>query len=474
MTKLNLLLFFVFAQIILTAQTQVSGSQFGTWTLENSPYQVIGDLLIPEGAGLSIEAGVVVDFQEHYIFQVDGTLTALGTETDSIVFSSEVTWGGLFFNSSDGINLLSYCRIENGNANGEDFPYQHGGAIKLLYSQAEISNCFFKNNNAEGMGGAIYGLGTGAPDETTTWFSACRFEGNHATTEGGAIKLTADDNSKIIACEFINNSCDYGGGAIMFYSAKQTEIIQSLFVNNTSTYSDGGALLCLGDGNEFSLTNCTFYGNETVNGAGGAICLSYANVQITNSILYGNIEAHDVGDNLYLSQAAVVEVNNSNLRIPALATEDNFSGDNNIELNPLFIDENDNDFHLSSLSECIDAGMDVGLAFNGEAPDMGCYESDFSQNIERIKESEDLTDFVFPNPFTSNTSICYQLENDKRVNLSIYDITGRLVVTLVNKSQQNGTYTIVWNGKNTEGVEQISGIYFYKLNNTYVGRIIKQ
>lgn len=474
MTKLNLLLFFLFVQIIVSAQTEVTGSQFGTWSASNSPYLVVGDLLIPEGAELVIEAGVIVDFQNHYTFQVDGNLSAVGTEQDSIVFTSNQNWGGLFFNYSDGINELSFCRIENGYANGDDFPYQHGGAIKLLYAQAEVSNCFFKNNNADGMGGAIYGLGTGAQGETITWFSDCRFENNHAATEGGAVKLTADDNSIFLTCEFINNSCDYGGGAIMFYSAKQTQIIQCLFIGNVSTYSDGGALLSLGDGNEFSVTNCTFFGNETIYGSGGAICLAYADVQITNTILYANTEAHDVGDNLYLSQAASVEVNSSNLKIPAQATEDNFSGLNNIEVNPLFLDEDNNDLHLSSNSACIDAGIDVGLFFNGTAPDMGCYESDFTQTIKDIRESNNIISSVYPNPFISNVSINYQLENDQKTELSIYDITGRLVVNLIDQSQTKGTYRIIWNGKNTKGIEQSSGIYFYKLNNKHVGRIIKQ
>lgn len=461
----------------LYAQTEVSGSQFGTWSESNSPYHVIGDLLVPTGASLTIEAGVDVIFQGQYSFEIEGTLNAQGTVSDSIIFTSinsATTWSGLVFNYSDDVNILSYCRIENGSAIGTDFPSQHGGGIKLLYSEAEVSNCIFENNSANSMGGAIYGLGTGSQDVTYTRFVECIFIGNHAGTEGGAVKLTADGSSQFIDCEFIENSCDYGGGAIMFYSAINTEIIQCLFLNNSTTYAGGGAIYTLGDGNDFSITNCTFYGNEAINSSGGAISLSYSTVAITNSIIYNNIEAYDIGDNLYLSQAAVATVNNTNLSMPSMATVDNYFGENNIEVNPLFVDETNFDLHLSTNSECIDAGVDVGLSFNGNAPDMGCYETDINDNINTIFASLEPLHYSSPNPFTSNTNISYQLERDRNVDLSIYDLLGKKIVTLVNEHQNKGSYQANWNGTDSEGNKQASGIYFYKLNNEKIGKMIKR
>ena len=42
------------------AATDVSGNQSGTWTLANSPYNIIGDVTVPAGDSLSIEPGVEV------------------------------------------------------------------------------------------------------------------------------------------------------------------------------------------------------------------------------------------------------------------------------------------------------------------------------------------------------------------------------------------------------------------------------
>ena len=73
-----------------------------------------------------------------------------------------------------------------------------------------------------------------------------------------------------------------------------------------------------------------------------------------------------------------------------------------------------------------------------------------------------------PNPFHSSTFIRYQIpqppfikggEGDLQdVRLVIYDITGRLVETLVNESQESGVHRVLWDGK-----DQKSGIYFYRL-----------
>ncbi|MCH7760676.1 T9SS type A sorting domain-containing protein [candidate division TA06 bacterium] len=78
-----------------------------------------------------------------------------------------------------------------------------------------------------------------------------------------------------------------------------------------------------------------------------------------------------------------------------------------------------------------------------------------------------------PNPFSSTTTIHYILpavssqqsaiNNPTRVRLAIYDITGRVVRTLVDGVQEVGSYTVEWNGKNSREQEVPNGIYFYRL-----------
>jgi len=68
-----------------------------------------------------------------------------------------------------------------------------------------------------------------------------------------------------------------------------------------------------------------------------------------------------------------------------------------------------------------------------------------------------------PNPFVNQTAIRYSLSTKTKASLLIYDITGRLVKTLVNTSNEPGIYSINWNGRNERDQEVAAGIYFYQL-----------
>jgi hypothetical protein len=69
----------------------------------------------------------------------------------------------------------------------------------------------------------------------------------------------------------------------------------------------------------------------------------------------------------------------------------------------------------------------------------------------------------YPNPFNSSTIISYEIMKAGDVTLKIYNILGREVRSLVNSLQKPGNYKVIWNGKNNQGKEVGSGIYFYQL-----------
>ena len=68
-----------------------------------------------------------------------------------------------------------------------------------------------------------------------------------------------------------------------------------------------------------------------------------------------------------------------------------------------------------------------------------------------------------PNPFSKVTTINYQLPCESSVELSIYDISGNFVRTLVNESQKAGYYQTNWDACDNGGKEVFSGIYFYQI-----------
>ncbi len=70
----------------------------------------------------------------------------------------------------------------------------------------------------------------------------------------------------------------------------------------------------------------------------------------------------------------------------------------------------------------------------------------------------------YPNPFNPSTTIKYELGKVETVNLSIYDVSGQLVRTLVNNARQSaGSFSVIWDGKSDIGSVMPSGVYFYRL-----------
>lgn len=70
----------------------------------------------------------------------------------------------------------------------------------------------------------------------------------------------------------------------------------------------------------------------------------------------------------------------------------------------------------------------------------------------------------YPNPFNSGTAISFDIPQGGQVKVKIYNILGQIVLTLYDKLTYPGKYTITWGGKDNEGKEVSSGIYFYQLS----------
>jgi hypothetical protein len=67
----------------------------------------------------------------------------------------------------------------------------------------------------------------------------------------------------------------------------------------------------------------------------------------------------------------------------------------------------------------------------------------------------------YPNPFNPSTTISWEQPTAGQINVSIYDITGRRVRTLLNKHEQAGSHSLVWDGTNDFGQRLSTGAYFY-------------
>jgi hypothetical protein len=69
----------------------------------------------------------------------------------------------------------------------------------------------------------------------------------------------------------------------------------------------------------------------------------------------------------------------------------------------------------------------------------------------------------YPNPFNPSTTIEYQIAKKGNIEVSIYDLNGRLVKTVQNGLQYPGSYSLSWDGKSENGGTVSSGMYFYQV-----------
>ena len=86
-----------------------------------------------------------------------------------------------------------------------------------------------------------------------------------------------------------------------------------------------------------------------------------------------------------------------------------------------------------------------------------------SNDIDEIIPSVFALHQNYPNPFNPTTSIEYDLPNDSYTVVTVFDVMGKHVKTLVEKNQSAGFKTIRWDAKNDEGESVAAGMYIYQI-----------
>jgi hypothetical protein len=120
------------------ADTYVSGTIYSstTWTSEDSPYTLTGDVFVNNGVTLTIQPGTTVNFGSHRLY-INGVLNAQGTSNNNIVFSGNGYGSIVFTYTSLGWSGSSGCIIDNA----------HFSLLSLIVedSSPKISNNYFTN-----------------------------------------------------------------------------------------------------------------------------------------------------------------------------------------------------------------------------------------------------------------------------------------------------------------------------------------
>ncbi len=376
---------------------------------------------------------------------------------------SEWYGGGM---SVKGSNIeIDNCIFANNQVTNYEWARGGGFYYKQLDSTATydvaIINCVFENNMADNNSGGA-GFQTGYEDSSglDIIIENCDFINNMADSRG-AIRIDGlNTNFQINNCNFIGNQVSRHTSAAGFYNGSSGIVNNSSFIENISSTSDeyddqNGAIGMYGASVDF--INCTFAYN--IADRASSLFISGGGVAtLTNSILWGENIAQ-IYVRSWEGVPGIITVNYCDILngIDSVSV-DSISilnwGIGNIDSNPLFCNPDSGEYTLAENSPCIGTGEN---AANIGAYDIGCDSMSISNGNLTIPNKFSLY-HNYPNPFNPKTTISFQIPEISFVNLSIYNITGKLVTTLVNGQIQSGLHTAQWDAKNVS-----SGVYFYKI-----------
>lgn len=509
----------------------VGGDVSGVWSADT--VIVADSVRVPPGETLTIEPGVEVCFLDYFRFIVDtgAELFAVGTEMDSIKFCSFLSgdrWLGLDFIGASDLTTLEYCHISGAITSGIECDNANitirnclidsceagtgsfgGGGIQLLnISNPTIENCVLRDNFSAGYGGAIY-CSSSSPIIRDNIITA-NIAGYYSHAYGGGIALVNHSSPMIERNQITNNIVQASGsffvrngtgGGIFCSNGSNPMIVGNLIAGNTVrneplTTSNGGGIYCTGSDpmmhNNIIVNNSAegnsgggiyFYNSDPVltneligqnyagEYGGGIFVAGVSTVVINNTIIWGD-SALMTGDGIHIDFPSVVLISYSDLQDSLL------QGTGNLNVDPLFRDPDNGDFHLMAIdcgnlndSPCIDAGdpalvdsvLDCSWGLGTVTSDMGPYGGYvfFPVGIEDGElQLPRVTNLLqnYPNPFNNETIIEFMLPAAAHVNLDIFDILGRHVAALVDSDQDAGTHRIAWSADDSP-----SGVYFYRV-----------
>lgn len=405
-----------------------------------------------------------------------GGLCAIGSSVivENCVFDQNVTlygYGGGMIAMGAGDPTLIRCFFSNNSANTEA-----GGGLSAFGFGGQVDSCTFSNNSASGYGGGMYCGNSSSPTLTN-----CTFYGNSAPSGGGLCvaweppySSHATLNNTIIASSIQGEAifCDPGSNA--------TLTCCDVFGNEGGDYSGciagqngiGGnisldPLFTDSAGEDFTLhftSPCAPFSppNDGCNLIGAWQVIMPNSVSPT-CLEFGEVEVGSYKDLTFI----IINTRVSGTRYGYVTESSSHfsivSGGGFYSLDPgeyIIVTVRFQPVATGSLRCMIETGNNVDWPLE----DVLCYGAGFK--IRKDREEEEKHIFLGqnkPNPFFPVTEIRYNLPENCRVKLDIYNVLGQRVATLVDGYQSAGNKAVQWNGRDGNGLNVASGIYFYKL-----------
>ncbi|MGA9121062.1 MAG: right-handed parallel beta-helix repeat-containing protein [Bacteroidota bacterium] len=353
---------------------------------------------------------------------------------------------------SGSFNTVENCSLE-GNADT-------GMQLDNGASNNQIINCDSYDNMDPGQGNAD-GFAAKLSVGSGNSFYGCRAWQNSDDGWDGYLRLANDVNTTLENCwsfmngYLANGTQSSGNGNGFKMGGSDAKDLEHNMVLKKCLAFDNRAKGFDQNNNRGSMTllNCTAYRN----GTNYSIILaldSGKTATVTNCVALG----------MYGSLASFTVQTTNSWMSPFIVTDPDFlSTDTAGVRSPRQPDGSLPDItflHLANGSDLIDGGTDVGLSFDGKAPDLGAFETDGATDVASSARPSASFDLMqnYPNPFNPLTVISGQLTVDSWVKLLVYDILGRKVATLVDRKLHAGQFSYTFDAH-----ALTSGVYFCRL-----------
>ncbi len=471
----------------------LSGEISGVLHIEDSPFYVIGDIVVPEGDSLVIEPGCELRFryvedQEQLIgLDVYGRLIAEGTVEDSICFTSELEesdyalWNGISFLDSHFVNYISYSDIEKAN---EAVKLDSASILNLRHSrlfdnymsvyllnssQAQIDSCLFVSqvpefimyvflnaSDIEITNSVFWNQYEESPNSSSIWCilnsTALIQDNDFYNCEG--VRLDESSHGEIFRNRFFNVPL-----GICCTNFSSGYVANNLFENHDWEEADG---VWVTPDLEVLFTNNVFTGFECGVDIFG-LSEGENSVQFFNNLFMNDSIAifnRAIDDTPILYQYNCFwenDTNNVNLPWNIL----------NIIMNPLL--EDTLHFRLTDDSPLINAGHPDNAYYDCDSTrnDIGLWGGPRGASYEyptSVREfnpchaSEFRMLEPYPNPFNAVTNIVFTVPERMDIKLNVYNILGRLVQASMLRNLEQGTHRIPLNLTG-----QSSGVLFVEI-----------
>jgi hypothetical protein len=360
---------------------------------------------------------------------------------------------GLIINGSN--NVIEFCSFSENYDSGLQLA---GGA-----SNNRIINCD-SYNNADPTQGNADGFAPKLDVGTGNYFYGCRSWQNSDDGFDGYLRPSNNITTTLENCwSFQNGFLSDGtmsngnGNGFKIGGSDAQNLEHNMILKKCLTF-DNKAKGFDQNHNKGSMTlfNCTGYNNGGNNYSINESLDSGKTLTLTNCIEFGN--KRSIG-------AFAVQTANSWMSPFTTPTAGDFvSVDTAGVRGPRKPDGSLPDvsfMHLATGSQFVDAGTDVGLPFNGSAPDLGCFESSGVTSVASVSAALHTFELGqnYPNPFNPSTDITFSVDKTGKAMLEVFDLLGQKMLTLFDDVAESGTlYKVKLHAGNLS-----SGVYFYRL-----------